>query len=332
MRFYFDEAGNFQLPADRHPVGVVAGVVVADHAHDALEADFAAFVKTLRSDELQNGEPKGSKLDTNSRARLLNLLSRHDGFMFAHATMELDRLREWPATNPALVVSQSLEVVASKLVYESAREQMHAVARAVGNMHHQQLLRLVTWYGCIRSALQYSLSWMADREFAASWWTMRMCIDPVQDPPGTEALAFATLLPGWAATNNEHHPILLQPEIHTETHPFIRTFTVRGEFVYSKMFGDVTYPDSRSCWGIQLADICAQIVFRASKDLHNQQALVLFGALMQLSGHSVIDGAGLVTPVPEHTRPPMSERYEILTRKAPQLGRPALRFARRQAT
>ena len=73
MKFYFDDSGSFSVtePAPH----VMLGVLLPD----IRESDFLSFHKqlvgTLKTDEFQDGEPKGSKLTDDSRMTLFKYLA-----------------------------------------------------------------------------------------------------------------------------------------------------------------------------------------------------------------------------------------------------------------
>ena len=77
--------------------------------------------------------------------------------------------------------------------------------------------------------------------------------------------------------------------------------------------GRVRWVNSRDSWVVQLADIAAFIVYRATMDLDDSRGSVsTFGSLMKSSPYGPIRGPGLFSPLDPDAPDADSEKYSLL--------------------
>ena len=120
---------------------------------------------------------------------------------------------------------------------------------------------------------------------------------------------------GWLAGWSKSQPFPLVKEIHTQSHPFVRLYNTReGIDITKLMRNNPHWVDSKENWGVQLADIAAHIVSRATyASSDDDSSLSLYRALMRSSPYGPRRGPGLFTPIKEM---PLgtADKYVLLSR------------------
>ncbi len=70
-------------------------------------------------------------------------------------------------------------------------------------------------------------------------------------------------MPAWSL----RHPVDIANGVHEADHPLIKNFGTTGGFDGKKTFSDnIDFVDSRTSWGVQMADVVGNTVLRALRD------------------------------------------------------------------
>ena len=264
MLYYFDESGDFAVPANRrtHKVAVVMGVAVSDMICDDLRSRFCQFVKRLAASECVKGEPKGYLLTYKHKKEFCDLLFDYDGVSLTPVTLDLSSLANSKIRSMPARMSQVLNGWADKMLFPEAREQTVLLARQYANLSINQSLRIYSLANCIREGLHHSVLFLSTRGHQDSWKNLRFEIDRVQTRPNSrEEKVFSHMVFGWLMGWNRTHPLMTITEIHTEDHPFVKNYCTPDSIDLGKMlYGNLHWVNSCESWGVQLADISATIV------------------------------------------------------------------------
>jgi hypothetical protein len=317
MRFFFDESGDFAVPQnpDIHRVAVAVGLAISDHVWDQIASEFAEFRRRLDSRELAKSEPKGHRLTIEHLREFTALLARHDGVSVTPVTLDLSSLATPGDRNLVSSMREALLLQAERMVYPTAQDQMRTLARQFGNLSQAQMLRVYSWAHCIHQAVSHAIPFLSHGHHRSSWYQVRFEIDPVQAKRRSrEEQVFSVMLYAWIAGWSRSHPIPVVTEIHTPDHPFMQNYDTGDGIDLSRLIRDnLHWVSSSGSIGIQMADICSAIVYKAASDLDDRNGSVsLFGSLMRSSFYGYLRGPGLFSP---HARPDESyaSKYKMLS-------------------
>ena len=316
MHFYFDESGDFS-PATQpgeHLAGVVMGVAVSNAVRRELENDFAAFEASLNPSERESGEAKGRLLSQESRQRFCDLLARYDGISLTPVTLDLSELSSTYRDHLSQEMHDVIVAHSEKMIHESARQELLLLARQVSNLSTSQLLRIYAWCYCIGEAIQHAVLFLSTGPHAESWRQVRFEIDRVQLHSGSrEERVVAIMIYSWLVAWSVRKPLVTIREIHTPDHPFVEEYqTERGTNLNKLLQQNFNWVSSSESWGIRIADIGANIVYRAVQDLDDRNGNVsIFASLMRKSRYGYARGPGLFSPteVPDH----IEAKYMVLS-------------------
>jgi hypothetical protein len=187
MKFYFDESGNFQLPANpgEHRVGIVGGVVIPESEEAEVFRRFDAFVVTLPPTAFKDGEPKGRRLGDSGRRAFAELILDFPGKILLCPTMlDLTTLVGRPEANIVNMLIAKLTHWQSVCKHASMRQQVGELAAEVAKLSPQQALRLAGWAKCIKSAINDSVIHHCGPEYHSAWGGVHFELDPVDETPG----------------------------------------------------------------------------------------------------------------------------------------------------
>jgi hypothetical protein len=313
MKFYFDESGNFQLPADpgEHRVGIVGGVVIPDSEEAEVFQRFDAFVATLPATAFQHGEPKGRLLGDTGRRAFAELIRDLPGKTLLCPTMlDLTIVVGRPEADVVNLVVAKLRHWQSVCKHDTMRTHLAELAADVAKLSPQQLLRLMGWAQCIRRAIRDSVIRHCGAEYQSDWRAVHFEIDPVEENSGgREETVFRTLLPAWVTSWSHDEPFTTIQDIHTPDHPFIQNWDRPKGIDVGKMFrNNVHYVSSASSKGIQIADMTAALVRRAVIGLASAVSLEDYGFIMTRTIGRPEDACGLFSLAPGDQRD-LERRY-----------------------
>ncbi len=285
--FYFDESGDFQAPKGGvHRCGVVCGVAVPETSADALMSDFTGFVDGLSRAEKKNGEPRGYLLTDLSRERFCDMLSGHTDVLVTPTTLDLT----WHAAEQDGPITEHMKAIlyekAELCVHDTMREQMKELGRQWGNLSKNQALRLVALTRCFHQAITHSIVYHCQPSLHRCWEALQFTVDATHKSPlSREARVFEIMVLMWLCAWSKEDPMVTIEEIHTSDHPFVRHYctTPGGGIDLGKMLkGNIMSRNSAEIWGLQVADICANIIYQAVHDLNDYRGrLPVFGRLMK---------------------------------------------------
>jgi len=112
---------------------------------------------------------------------------------------------------------------------------------------------------------------------------------------------FSLMVLSWLTAWSFRHPIILVTELHTPEHPFVQNFDTEAGVAFGRLVRDrIHWLSSKESWGLQVADIAANVVGRAIEELNDTNGTVtLYGSLMRSSYYGPLRGPGLVSPLAE---------------------------------
>lgn len=302
MYFYVDESGDFAVPEHSgvHRTAVAMSVAISDLVHDRLRADFQSIVATLDSSEFRDGEPKGSLMSPVHLNNFCDMLARYDGISITPVTLDLSSIANVGAEYVHQGMHERLRDQVHLMIYPGGKEMINLLASQWRKLDPSQTLRIYSWAYCIHEALHHAIIFLSNRGHESCWETIRVEIDRVQVSPNSrEERVFSFMVMGWLAGWSRSRPFPLVEEIHTASHPFVRLYdTEDGINITKLMFGNIHWVNSAESWGVQLADIAAYIVSRATYALDDRDGSIsLYGSLMRSSRYGARRGPGIFTPI-----------------------------------
>ncbi len=279
MKFYFDESGDFSIPADpmEHAVAVVAGIAITETVEKVLSAKFSQFVAGLNNSELVDDEPKGSLLTIEHKRDFCDLLAGFKGrISLTPVTLDLSTLSGSAREEMNKDLAKLLQEQAERMTYDEMKQQMMQLSKQAGNLSLEQDLRIYSTINCFR-----------------------------------EEKVFSFMVLAWLAGWSRSHPLETLKGLHTKDHPFIRRYDTPEGIRIDKIVRDNLYwEDSKDSWGLQVADIAANIVYQAASRLDNdKEALAIYGSLMRCSAYGSGRGPGLFTPLVDEVPDNAGEKY-----------------------
>jgi hypothetical protein len=284
MVFFFDESGDFSLPnSGQHKCAVICGLVIPETVAENLRKDFGLFVSSLSRAEKINGEPKGSLLRDKTRVRFCEMLSTYREVLVTPTTLDLTISSRKKAVNICNEMKGELFESAKKCVYDTMELQIEELAKQWGNLSINEGLRLVALTSCFWEAIEHSVIFHSAKEYYHCWDSLSFVVDAVKTASlSREKKVFKWMVLMWLTAWSKRRPLVLIEEIHTNEHPFVRRYDTEGGFDLGKMLkGNIRYCSSKESWGLQIADICSNIVYQAVHDLNNyKNRLPIFRMLM----------------------------------------------------
>jgi hypothetical protein len=297
VNFYFDESGNFRVPATvgKHDVGIVSGVVIPESIDVVVFQAFDRFLKTLPSAAFHKGEVKGRLLDDDARKRLADMIiDLPAGILFCPIMLDLTSLIGRPQATVSAAVAERLTAIQGTCRHATLQAEIGRLATVIGSMSGQQVLRLAAWAKCISRCINDSIIFHSGETYRPSWSSLRFEIDPVQQSGGTEGESFKFLLPAWVTAWSQDDPLTMIEGIHTADHPFVTGWNCPAGIDTGKMFkSNVHYVPSEKCRGIQLADVTATLIRRAVIELATAPNLQNYGFLLTRTIGKPVHAAGM---------------------------------------
>jgi hypothetical protein len=317
MLFFFDESGDFGLPtADEHKCAVICGIVIPETIAENIRQDFVEFVSGLSSAEKSNGEPKGSLLTEKKRKLFCLILSRYKEILITPAILDLSVSLGDKTANIDSVMKAVLFENAKKCVYNTMRCEIEELGRQWGNLSINEGLKLVALASCFLRAIEFSVICHSDEAYHYCWENICFTIDAVRTAELTrDKKIFTWMVLMWLTAWSQRHPLTLIKEIHTADHPFVKTYDTKDGFDLGKMLkGNIKYEDSKTSYGLQIADICANIIYQAFHDLKNyNNKLSIFKMLMKNCPYKPKLGVmGLICVGEPAKKIPMPNKYRLL--------------------
>ncbi len=266
MQFFFDESGGFDARPCGHRAGIVVAVVLPESALDEVFCRFKSFIKKLSKSECHKGEPKGARLTDANRLAFCELVADCKDLMIAVTMLDITPLARMDATTIGASIVQRLNSLAGQCRYETMRSDVMLLAKQVGNLSIPQTLRLTATARCIMRALNHAVVRFAADCYRPFWNTMSFELDSVQTRPNNrEQQVFESLLPAWITAWSIKYPITIVEELHTPDHPFIKQYGhPNGINLGDILRGNVHWKESSANPGIQIADMAAAVVSRAT--------------------------------------------------------------------
>lgn len=299
MKFFFDEAGDFNSESKKSKLSLVACVAVPESVELAFQHGFANFIKMLGKNELKQGEPKGYLLTPESRRTFCVLLNSFERVQVYPQTMLYSTLNDKDVKNLRTGFSNFLLEYSKSFEHKSMQDDMALLARQVKNLHESQLLRILTLSRCLFESLHHAILFLTHGEDRNSFDKVDLILDPINKRTGNrESDSFLKLIKGWTYAWSKKEPFALIKELHTKDHPFVRKYDRPDGVVdlTSILEDGVHYPDSKTSWGLQVVDIVANSLKLALEDAScNGPNLEFYGRIMQNSSFGDKISPGFIT-------------------------------------
>jgi hypothetical protein len=285
MLFFFDESGDFGLPkADEDKCAVICGVVIPETIADHVRNDFGEFVSSLSDAEKYNGEPKGYLLTDENRMRFCEILSSHREVLVTPTVLDLSISSQKKMRNIPDQMKANLFESAKKCIYDTMRLQIEELGRRWGNLSINEGLRLVGLASCFWEAIEDSIVFHSDEKYYDCWNSLCFTVDAVKTADlSRDKIVFELMVLMWLTAWSKKRPLTYIEGVHTANHPFVKRYDTKEGVDLKKILKDnIRYYNSRESWGLQIADICANILYQAVHDLHNyNDRLPIFRMLMK---------------------------------------------------
>jgi len=285
MLFFFDESGDFGLPeADEHKCAVICGIVIPEIFAEGLRQDFESFISGLSYAEKSDGELKGTRLTDESRMQFCKMLSNYDKVLVTPTTFDLSISSQKKTQYISDEMKAHLFEGAKKCIYDTMRSQIEELGRQWGNLSFNEGLRLVGLTSCFWEAIEHSVIFHSGKEYYGCWENLYFTIDAVRTAElSRDKKIFTWMVLMWLTAWSKYRPLVTISEIHTDEHPFVKNYCTKTGFDIGKLLKrNISYHNSKNSWGLQIADICANIIYQAVHDLHNyKNKLPIFRMLMK---------------------------------------------------
>ena len=321
MKFFFDESGSFTVPSDPQTLcaSVVAGVVLSELVESDFCRDYASFVSSLAPEETDRGEPKGRLITSENRTKFCQLLNKYArrGLLLAPALVDMSLVSLSKSFFSIRAFSGHVRHLAADAARTEDRVEVTALADKVQRLSEVQGWRLHTWAIAFQLAMKSAISWLCSEGNEHCWEAVRFEIDPVDArKDGLEQSLFLRLIHTWLGAYSRQHPFEIHDDIHGPEHPFVKRYLKDDGLDLERMLdGNVYFCDSKASMGIQLADIAANIIFRAAHSPSNESgALETYACLMDCCPYPPGRGPG-ISYVSSDIRlaPMMYQKYRHLT-------------------
>ncbi len=303
------------------------GVVVSEMFERELESDFRAFVAGLSDKEKPNGEPKGYTLTLRSRSDFCDLLNGYSvrGLMLTPVLLDMTSITEKRDYFTPAKMQASFEEFSKKCQAEDVAESYREFGRRFGSLSIPQAWRVFAWAAAFREAIEHAMIFLCSNGHEDNWEVARFEVDAVSlHGAGLEETIFSTIVFMWLSGWTMDRRMRVLDEIHTSDNPFVVRYMNRKGLDLVKLLGrNIHFVDSRCSWGIQIADIAANIVLRAAHDLDYAKGdLYVYASLMRSSPYGTKRGPGLINPTSDKEpdrklRKKFGPMFDILKHRAP---------------
>jgi len=304
MKFYIDESGTFSIPQGmiQHSACVVVCVVVSEYKLDQLNKKFLKYCSNLPKDQLDNGEPKGSKLNNSQRLEFCNILSGFkDSIMVVPITIDMTLLAMFNSEKTMTQkFSNRLMNLRQYMLHDSMKEEIELLAKQFMNLSFEDCLKIICYAHALYVSMRYSILGLSAGNNENSWNSIEIEIDRSNKKlDSREKKIFTKMLGMWFEAWSKKSPFTLRKEVHTSKHPFVINYDSENGIVGGKLINNnVNWVNSKDSWGIRISDIASNIIFKAVNDLENRNnTFKPFCELMHLSPYGYQDGPGLFTIV-----------------------------------
>jgi len=313
MLVALDESGSFALNIGSRPaVSVAVAVVIPNDERVSLLSAFRSFRGTLRPSELLDNEPKGGQLRPRSKERFCTLLGQHPRVQVCPCILDLaqfhgdtgGKLRDALATDVSAIADRSFD-----------KGDLKRVSALISQLSPVQGVRLYTWARCLAWGLQQAILTPDVGSALDEWDHREFLIDPVQTTTKSdEESIFEEMLPMWMVEWSTLHPFEFLDE-RDHPHSSFRHRFVQGDRIDldEVLTGRVRFDhSSRVSEFLQIADIAANIVYRAARNLQGAD-LEIYQRLVQCCPYDASLGVGLITPHVDRAGPGKPNRFSPLS-------------------
>jgi hypothetical protein len=316
LNFYFDESGDFSLPAvGTEKASTCAGLAVPDSSLQAFESEFRAWRQALIPAETRNGEPKGALLRRETRRLFFDHLDRVPHILTVPTILDLG-IQGKLAPRDLKELSSAEGMRRAGQFEEKERLKIERLARQVARLGEPQLLRLHAMADCIELSLRHAMLFRSSGNLGNSWNRIRIRVDWTSPQPGSrEEQVMRASLPVAIINRSVKKPFMLLEGAHGPDHPLTINFDSEEGLRMSKILEDLEFVDSRSDIGIQAADILANSLRLAASDLSNHNHdLEWYRRFMRHSCLGPNSNLGLILIGAGPTRRVRAAKYEIFQR------------------
>jgi hypothetical protein len=205
---------------------------------------------------------------------------------------------------------------AKKCVYDTMRKEVEELGRQWGNLSIAQGLKLIALTSCFWEAIEHSVIFLSEKKYYPCWDSLAFVVDAVSTRPlSRDERVFNNMVLMWLTAWTKRRPLKTVLEVHTDEHPFVNKYCIDEQrFDLGELLrGNIRFCSSADSFGLQIADICANIVYRALHDLNNYNGrLPILGRLMRNCPYGPARGGpGLIHIDKSKNRIP-AEKYRLL--------------------
>ena len=272
MLFFFDESGKFAVTS--HPdnlkrlqASVVTGIAISEVIETEVRNDYETFVAELEDNEKINGEPKGCRLSNNSRKKICKMLEKYSGnnLLVFSLFMDTSLIPFDHGYYNAKNFSDRISLLSSQTDDIELREECASLSTKFSQLSDVQARRLITWALCLKGLFDKTIKHINLDSCNISWEKVLFVIDEVDtNKRGLEPELFLRFLHPWLSAYSRQYPSAAFEDILDSDNNFSNKY-IRNDGVnfVNLLKGNVIFEDSKSSWGLQLADILSNIIFRA---------------------------------------------------------------------
>jgi hypothetical protein len=135
-------------------------------------------------------------------------------------------------------------------------------------------------------------------EFEDSWKDLHFVVDRIHTRMGSrEEQVFSILVLSWLSAWSESEPIALIREIHSPSHTIVRKYRGQQGLDLGLILRDrLEWKDSKSSWGLQIADMAAAIIGKAVQDPASPTVMKPFINVMRATCSAPANALNVFTP------------------------------------
>ena len=200
-----------------------------------------------------------------------------------------------------------------RMRHAAPQDRLELLARQVRNLSDNQTLRAFALAYCFLKTLHHTIMFLSHGPFEVSWNELRFVVDRVHSRPNNrEEQVFSLLVFSWLSAWSDTNPIATVREIHTSAHTIMRKYGQQGGLELGLMMRDkIAWQNSRTNWGLQIADMAAAIVGDAVQHPESAATLKAFVGVMRSACLAPGYALNVFTPHPD---PPATyiDRYQPL--------------------
>jgi hypothetical protein len=272
LRIFIDESGSFSLSPSTGQLHLscVVGVVISESSEHAIRRAYEKFLGTLEPGELKAGEPKGGRLSPIHRQQFCeDILVAHGGrgLLWAPIIVDDSTAPDDPGALRKKSHSRTFADLASGASNEEDKLKCLKIYEGIETLSDVQLRKIHTWALGVLESHRAAFRAFTTGDHDECWENFFIEIDSTDSH--VDELQFRTMLPIWHSAYRRQSPFEVPDDFLDSDNPFTRKYIVEEDtpdWPAILTNQNIKFTDSKESWGIQVADICCNIVYRACRD------------------------------------------------------------------